>query len=170
MIARASVSGIPLLEALHYPDRFGQGDQVLQIEFRIEPQAEQFWGLAVGDRFGQQVTQALYAFVHTDLRKGRGVQCSAQQCHHLAPETVGFDPDFQRAMMVLEPLGQQSERRGQSPSLPIGRPGPGDCQLRQSGSSLKVCRSIGHCQILGGRTRQKERNRCPTNSVRRNWN
>ena len=31
----------------------------------------------------------------------------------------------------------EGERRGQSPSLPIGRPGPGDCQLRQSESSLK---------------------------------
>ena len=92
-------------------DRFSQLDQALQVEFREEPQAEQFRSFLVGNRLGQKVVQTLDALLDPDLGKCRWVQRGAQQGDHLAPETPCFETDFRCAVMVFEPYGQGQEMR-----------------------------------------------------------
>ena len=41
------------------------------------------------DWFGQEVTQAFDALFDSELRKGRWIECCAQQARDLAPETLG---------------------------------------------------------------------------------
>ena len=123
MIAKASVCRIRRLEALLHPDRSCQGDQALQIEFRIEPQAERFRSLAVANRFGQRLVQTLRALLDPGLRKGCGIQRGAEQGYDLVPESLGSDLDLLGSMTAPEPFGQNQEMRRPNPQRPIANRG-----------------------------------------------